>query len=170
MLIRRKKDVVAEFSNLPPNPGFIDVSQIGNLIINEYENQGVDQVFLVYTRFINMMKQEPVITRLLPLEVEPSPAGSQNHSVFSYEPDGREILDTIIRRFTAIQVYQAILSSLASEHAARMVAMRNATDSAKELITGLQMEYNKARQQSITNDIIDIVGGVEALAKSRPTD
>ena len=87
-------------------------------------------------------------------------------AAYIYEPGQSEILDEIIPRFTALQVYQAILESLASEHAARMVAMRNATDSASELAGALQLEYNKARQQTITNEMLDIAGGAEALAKA----
>jgi F-type H+-transporting ATPase subunit gamma len=82
---------------------------------------------------------------------------------YIYEPGQNEILDEIVPRFTALQVYHAILESLASEHAARMVAMKNATDSATELAAGLQLEYNKARQQGITNEMLDITGGAEAL-------
>ena len=86
-------------------------------------------------------------------------------AAYIYEPGEQEILDEIVPRFTALQVYQAILESLASEHAARMVAMKNATDSASELAGALTLEYNKARQQSITNEMLDIAGGAEALAK-----
>ncbi len=85
-------------------------------------------------------------------------------AAYEFEPDQKEILDEMIPRFTALQIYQAILESQASEHAARMVAMRNATDNAKELVGALQLAYNKVRQQAITNDILDIVGGAEALA------
>ena len=90
----------------------------------------------------------------------------QSSGVFSYEPGQTEILDEIIPRFTALQIYQAILESQASENAARMVAMQNATDNASELISILQLEYNKARQQSITNEMLDIAGGAEALSQS----
>ena len=86
------------------------------------------------------------------------------HSVFTYEPDQKQILDEIIPRFTAMQIYQAVLSSQASEHAARMLAMANATDNANELVGVLQLEYNKVRQQTITNDMLDIVGGAAAQA------
>jgi len=88
-------------------------------------------------------------------------------AAYIYEPDQSAILDEIIPRFTALQVYQAILESLASEHAARMVAMKNATDSATALSEALQLEYNKARQQTITNEMLDIAGGAEALAKAK---
>jgi F-type H+-transporting ATPase subunit gamma len=86
-------------------------------------------------------------------------------AVYIYEPDQAEILEQIVPRFTALQVYQAILESLASEHAARMVAMKNATDSATDLASALTLDYNKARQQSITNEMLDIAGGAEALTQ-----
>jgi F-type H+-transporting ATPase subunit gamma len=168
MLLRRRKTILAEFSQLPSPASFMDVSAIGRLIVEEFLQGRADQVCLVYTKFFNMLHQEAVIRQLLPLEIseeDKSELGnSGEHSVFTYEPDETQLLDEIIPRFTAIQLYQAILSSQASEHAARMVAMRNATDNAMGLIAGLQLEYNKLRQQIITNDMLDIVGGAEALA------
>jgi len=171
MLFRRRKNVIAEFSNLPAAPSFVDVSAIGRLAVDEFLSGKVDRVYLVYTRFINMVRQAPTVKQLLPLEIE---EGGGRVAVFEttktvnatyiYEPGENEILDEIVPRFTALQVYQAIMESLASEHAARMVAMKNATDSATELAGALQLEYNKARQQGITSEILDIVGGAEALA------
>jgi F-type H+-transporting ATPase subunit gamma len=128
---------------------------------------------MIYTNFVNMGRQVATMKKLLPLEVangeglvkDFGKAATAPAAVYEYEPDQREILDTIIPRFTALQVYQAILESQASEHAARMVAMRNATDNALDLINYLLLKYNKARQQTITNDILDIVGGAEALAR-----
>lgn len=173
MLIRRRKNVIAEFSNLPPAPSFSDVSAIGRLAVNEFLEGNVDEVFLVYTDFISMTKQEPVIKRLLPLDVGASSedrveAYESKHlsAAYIYEPEESEILDEIIPRFTALQVYQAILEGLASEHAARMIAMGNATDNAVELVGALQMDYNKVRQQTITGDLLDIAGGAEALSKT----
>ena len=103
--------------------------------------------------------------KLLPLEMEYSAhkPTTNNQAVFTYEPEQKDLLDEIIPRFTAMQVYQAILSSQASEHAARMMAMANATDNANALISALQLDYNKARQQIITNEMLDIVGGAAAL-------
>lgn len=172
LLYRRRKDVIAEFSNLPAAPTFMDVSAIGRLAVDEYNNGNVDEVFLVYTDFINMGRQIATVKKLLPLELEEEgrvqdfehTPSSGPAAAYEYEPDQRELLDQIIPRFTALQVYQAILESQASEHAARMIAMRNATDNAKELVSALQLVYNKVRQQTITNDILDIVGGAEALA------
>ena len=172
MLIRRRKNVIAEFSHIPAAPSFSDVSAIGRLAVDEFLTEKVDRVYLVYTDFINMVKQIPDIKQLLPLEigigegrVEVFEQSKKASAAYIYEPNEEEILDEIVPRFTALQVYQAIMESLASEHAARMVAMRNATDSAAELASALQLEYNKARQQGITGEILDIVGGVEALAE-----
>ncbi len=170
LLLRRRKALLADFSNLPAAPAFSDVSAIGRLAVEEFQKGEVDEVFLVYTDFINMSRQTATIKKLLPLatsgaghvvEVERRPSSS---AAYEYEPDLRDILDEIIPRFTGLQVYQAILESQASEHAARMVAMHSATDSARELAGAYELQYNKMRQQTITNDILDIVGGAEALA------
>jgi F-type H+-transporting ATPase subunit gamma len=172
LLLRRRQNVMAEFSNLPAAPSFSDVSAIGRLAVEEYLNGNVDEVYLVYTDYFNMVKQEPAMRKLLPLEVDTGEGrveefnSSSTSAAYIYEPAESEILDEIIPRFTALQVYQAVLESLASEHAARMVAMRNATENAKELVDGLQLEYNKVRQQSITSDMLDIAGGAEALAQA----
>ena len=172
LLVRRRKQVIADFSNLPAAPSFADVSAIGRLAVDAFLDGEVDEVFLIYTNFYSMARQSVEMKKLLPLELV---ASEQEHVVidtarvtpaaYIYEPAEREILDEIIPRFTALQVYQSVLESLASEHAARMVAMRNATDNALELVGGLQLAYNKVRQQAITNDILDIVGGAEALTR-----
>ncbi len=174
LLIRRRKNVIAEFSNLPAAPSFADVSAIGRLAVEEFLAGRADEVFIVYTDFINMMRQETVMKRLLPLELDREErveafnnARSGIPATYIYEPSERLILDEIVPRFTALQVYQAILESLASEHAARMVAMRNATDSALELVEQLKLEYNKVRQQTITSDMLDIVGGANALEQAQ---
>src|SRR4030043_76130 len=171
MLIRRRKNVIAEFSHLPAAPTFMDVSAIGRLAVDEFLSGNADRVYLVYTDFINMVKQVPDIKQLLPLEIGVGEGRvvefeqtKKASAAYIYEPNEEEILDAIVPRFTALQVYQAIMESLASEHAARMVAMKNATESATDLGNALQLEYNNARQQGITNEILDIVGGVGALA------
>jgi F-type H+-transporting ATPase subunit gamma len=171
MLIRRRKNIIAEFSHLPAAPSFSDVSAIGRLAVDEFLDGKADRVYLVYTDFVNMVKQVPTIKQLLPLEIGVGEGRvvdfeqtKKATAAYIYEPNEEEILDEIVPRFTALQVYQAIMESLASEHAARMVAMKNATDSATDLASALQLEYNKVRQQGITGEILDIVGGVEALA------
>lgn len=174
MMLRRRQRVMAEFSGLPAAPSFADVSAIGRLAVEEFLKGEVDEVYLVYTDFINLVRQVPTIKKLLPLEVgraqdrvedfEHSARGPA--AAYIYEPGQEAILDEIVPRFTALQVYQAIMESLASEHAARMVAMKNATDSATALASALQLEYNKVRQQTITSEMLDIAGGAEALAKA----
>jgi F-type H+-transporting ATPase subunit gamma len=173
MLVRRRRNVIAEFSKLPSPPTFLDTSAIGHLVVEEFLEGHYDEVYLAYNKFINMIIQKPVVRRVLPLQFDEEsstdlafqPPPLKTSSVFAYEPGQNEILDEIVPRFTALQIYQSILSAQASEHAARMIAMRNATDNANELAGLLQLEYNKARQQSITNDLLDIAGGAEALAQ-----
>jgi F-type H+-transporting ATPase subunit gamma len=174
LMVRRRMDVMAEFSNLPAAPTFTDVSAIGRIAVDEFLEGRSDEVYLVYTDFFNLMRQDPTFKKLLPLEfaegeerveafgkAERGPAAA-----YIYEPGQAEILEEIIPRFTALQIFQAVLESLASEHAARMVAMRNATDSATSLAGALQLEYNKVRQMTITSEMLDIVGGVEALSQA----
>jgi len=172
LLLRMRKPILADFSNLPSAPKFGAVSAIGRLVVDDFIKGEVDEVFLIYTDFISMARQVTNLKQLLPLEMGNREGLVQdfgeNHTgpaaAYEFEPDQKDILDEMIPRFTALQIYQAVLESQASEHAARMVAMRNATDNAKELVGALQLAYNKVRQQAITNDILDIVGGAEALA------
>jgi len=175
LLYRQGKQILADFSGLPAEPTFNDVSPIGRIAVEEFLSGNADEVYMMYTDFVNMVRQDPVQKKLLPLEYE-SPEGLVEaeftqtdgpHAAYIYEPGETEILDEIIPSFTRLQVFQAVLESFASEHAARMVAMKNATDNATELAGLLQLDYNKARQLSITSDILDIVGGAEALANSK---
>jgi F-type H+-transporting ATPase subunit gamma len=171
LMLRQRKEVIAEFSNLPPAPTFADVSAIGRIAVDEFLQGHSDEVYLIYTDFINMVQQMVTMKKLLPLEfgaAEDRVAAFHGEdggpaAAYIYEPGQAEILEEIVPRFTALQVFQAVLESLASEHAARMVAMRNATDNASDLGAALQLEYNKARQQSITEEMLDIAGGAEAL-------
>lgn len=173
LMLRRRKEVIAEFSNLPAAPVFADVSAIGRIAVDEFLQGHADEVYLVYTDFISMARQVPTMKKLLPLEfgaAEDRVAAFRQHergpaAAYIYEPGRAGILEEIVPRFTALQVFHAVLESLASEHAARMVAMKNATDNASDLAHALQLEYNKARQQSITEEMLDIAGGAEALGE-----
>jgi len=169
MMTRRRIDVRADFSGLPAEPSFADVSAIGRLAVEDYLAGRTDQVFLAYTRFVNLLRQIPTTKLLLPLELDRPEARvtefqptSGPAPAYIYEPGEEELIGQIVPRFTALQVFHAVMESLASEHAARMVAMQNATQNAVELGSALRLEYNKARQQAITSDMLDIVGGVEA--------
>jgi len=180
ILLRRRKKLLAEFSDLPEEPGFVDVSAIGRLAIDEFLAHRADQVWLVYTTFVSMLRQEPASQLLLPFEFEgpsieqtASPVqmvennqADERESTYLYEPAESTIVDRIIPRLVELQVFQAVTESLASEHAARMIAMRNATENANELAEALNLEYNKARQKAITSDMLDIAGGAEALTRS----
>jgi len=173
MLVRRRGRLQAEFSGLPAEPVFSDVSAIGRLAVDEFLSGQADQVHLVYTDYVNLLTQVPRSVKLLPLELDAGggrvkdfAAHPHATSAYIYEPGETELLDQIVPRFTALQVFQAILESQASEHAARMVAMRNATQNARELVSALRLDYNQARQQAITSDMLDIAGGAEALAQA----
>ncbi|MEX0788640.1 MAG: ATP synthase F1 subunit gamma [Anaerolineales bacterium] len=171
VMARRRVQIRAEFSGLPAEPSFADVSAIGRIAIDDYLSRAADQVHLVYTDYVNLLTQIPRRKKLLPLEVPAAPDQAEHKSAgipaaYIYEPSAAELVDAIVPRLTSLQIFQAVLESMASEHSARMVAMRNATENARELGAALRLTYNKARQQGITSDILDIVGGVEALAEA----
>ena len=156
------RDIRAEFTQLGDRPSLFDTLPISRVIIDDYSSATADLVYLVYAKFISTMVQKPVLQQLLPVEPASIPA-AQNVD-YIYEPDPDVVLGELLPRFVEMQVYHAILESIASEQSARMVAMRNATDNANELITDLTLMYNKARQESITRELLDIVGGAAALA------
>jgi F-type H+-transporting ATPase subunit gamma len=139
------------------------------LAVDHFCSGDVDQVFLAYTRFFSKSEQRVMIEKILPLSIAPiqeqATGSGQNisNAVFIYEPDERALLDSIIPKFIALQIYQGILSASASEQTARMIAMMNATDNANSLAVSLQLEMNKIRQQNITSELLDIAGGAEAL-------
>ncbi|MEE8357569.1 MAG: ATP synthase F1 subunit gamma [Anaerolineales bacterium] len=170
-LLRRKRDIIAEFSNLPAQPSYNDISPVGRIIIDKFLENEVDEVYLIYTQFINRMNHQPVVKKLLPLETGVDERVKLFEETgpliggYIFEPDQISILDEIIPRFTALQVFHAVIESLASEHSARMIAMKNATDNATALADALQLEYNNARQQAITNEMLDIAGGAEAISE-----
>ncbi len=132
------------------------------VMLKAFDEGKIDRLFLVYNKFVNTMTQEPVINQLLPLPK--SDAAKRDYSWdYIYEPDAKTILSTLMKRFVESQVYQGIVDNTASEQAARMVAMKAATDNAGELIDDLQLVYNKARQAAITQEISEIVSGAGAV-------
>jgi F-type H+-transporting ATPase subunit gamma len=161
-MIRTGRDVRAEFIQLGDHPGLLETLSIPHIIIDDYSNGVVDQVYLAYAQFISTALQKPVIKQLLP--VEPAVIPRVQNVDYIYEPGTDAVLNELLPRFVEMQVYHAILESIASEQSARMVAMRNATDNAGELTEGLTLLYNKARQESITKELLDIAGGVAALS------
>ena len=158
---RYGRDVRAEFTQLGDQPSLLDVLPIARIIIDDYTNGVVDLVSLVYAQFVSTMVQRPVVQQILP--VEPAPIARAENVDYIYEPSPSIVLGDLLPRFVEMQIYHAILESIASEQSARMVAMKNATDSANELIDELTLTYNKARQESITKELLDITGGAAAL-------
>ena len=157
--------VDAEFVGIPDRPALTDVLPVAQVAMEDYLNGQSDAVYLAYTSFVNTLVQRPVIMRLLPLE--PVWENETPSTVdYIYEPNPRDILDVVLPRFTEREIYQAMLESIASEQSARMVAMRNARDAATDLISELTLSYNKARQEAITTELLDIAGGAEALAQA----
>ncbi len=154
-------DMSAEFTNLGDNPSFLDTLPISHIVIDEYTAGKIDEVYISYARFISTMVQKPEMKPLLPVAPAPIPGGQNVEYI--YEPGAESVLGGLLPRFVEMEIYHAILESIASEQSARMVAMRNATDSANELIGDLTLLYNKARQEAITRDLLDITGGVVAL-------
>ena len=174
---RMGRDIVAEFSDLPPQPRLLDITPIAHIAIDGFISGQFDVVYLAHTDFINTLTQRPAIWQLLPLlplDLGVTPVSEHRGAIqntsgteYIYEPDPRTILDTVVPRFTELQVYQALLEALASEHSARMVAMRNATENAMDLLDDLTLTYNRARQEAITKEMLDIAGGAEALSQAR---
>ncbi|TES83060.1 MAG: ATP synthase F1 subunit gamma [Dehalococcoidia bacterium] len=159
---RYNRDIRAEFTQLGDQPDLLDTLPISRIVIDDYTDGVADQVYLVYTQFISTMVQKPFMKQILP--VEPAAIPQVQNVDYIYEPSPAAVLGELLPRFVEMQIYHAILESIASKQSAQMVAMRNATDNANELIEDLTLMYNKARQESITKELLDITGGAAALA------
>jgi F-type H+-transporting ATPase subunit gamma len=133
--------------------------------LEAFERGEVDEVYLAYTRFVNAMKQEPVLEKILPLAPNAITADEGNGTSWDYiyEPDAESILDGLLKRYVEALIYQAVAENMASEQSARMVSMKAASDNAKNVIGELQLEYNKTRQAAITKELSEIVGGAAAV-------
>ncbi len=159
---RTGRDVKAEFTWLGDRPSMLDSLPISRIIIDDYTNGEIDAVYLAYSQFVSTILQTPVILPVLP--AEPEDATPNQLMDFIYEPNPTEVFQALLPRFVEMQIYHAILEAIASEQSARMVAMRNATENASDLNSSLTLLYNKARQEAITTELLDITGGVEALS------
>ncbi len=154
--------VVAQQTGSGDVPRLADVIGTVKVMLQAYLEGRIDRLFLVYNTFVNTMKQEPVIDQLLPLpQAEVSP--KEHNWDYLYEPDPQPILDMLLDRYIESQVYQGVVENVASEHAARMVAMKAATDNAGNLMDDLKLVYNKARQAAITQELSEIVAGAAAV-------
>jgi F-type H+-transporting ATPase subunit gamma len=161
---RTGQNVVAEFLTLGDYPGYEDIRPIAQIAIEDFMEGRADEVYLLYAQFVNTVIQRPELAKLLPVEA-PDPVETARID-YIYEPGREAVLAELLPRYVERLVYEAILEAIASEQSARMVAMRNATDNASELVKDLTLVYNKARQESITSELLDITGGVEALKAS----
>ena len=156
-----RNDVVADVSGLPDRPGVGPVLPAIHAALEEYDQDRADTVVLAYARWVSTLRQEPVVRTLLPIEIPERREGAGTD--YLYEPGPEEVLDALLPRYIESQVYAAVLENQASFYSAQMIAMQNATNAAGDLIDSLTLTANKVRQASITTELMDIVGGAEAL-------
>jgi F-type H+-transporting ATPase subunit gamma len=155
-------DLLAEFTELPDFPTPEEVRPITRIIMDDFTSGAVDEVYIGFQRFINAVNQRPTLRQVLPI-VPPSGEEAAGTTDFIFEPSPEVLLETLLPRYVEMQVYEAILEARASEQSARVVAMQQATDAANEMVESLTLAYNKARQENITSELLDIIGGVAAL-------
>jgi F-type H+-transporting ATPase subunit gamma len=156
-------NIVAKTERLGDLPAVNDLIGVVKVMLDAYDAQRLDALFIANNEFINTMQQQPVITQLLPVVI-PTSDVRPGYWDYIYEPDAKALLNLLLVRYIEMQTYQAVVENVAAEQAARMVAMKNATDNAGDLISDLQLIYNKARQAAITQEISEIVGGAAAVA------
>jgi F-type H+-transporting ATPase subunit gamma len=155
----------AEFTGLSDRPTSNDIAPVASILIEDFVSGTYDAVYIIFTNFVSTLRQEPVMWQLLPIVTAHPEVPMAADYIF--EPDPQTILGEVLQGLTEIQILQAVYESIASEQSARMVAMRNATDAANDLIGDLTLSYNKARQEAITKELLDIVGGASALTTAR---
>lgn len=160
-LLRFGRDLRADFTMLGDYPSLIDTLPISRLVMDDFLSGYADRVYLVYSEYVSTAVQRPTIQQILP--IEPPAGDADTFADYIFEPDRDVLLETLLPRYVEMQIYQALLESRASEQSARMVAMRNATDAADEMITNLTLLHNKVRQETITKELLEISGGAAAL-------
>lgn len=162
-VLRNQLHMIAEFTNYGDRPSLMDATAISQVAMDAFLKGEVDVVYLVYAKFVSTVNQQPTAVQLLPVRPPTSQSEEGGTVEYIYEPDAATIYRALLPRYVDVQVYQAMLEAVASEQSARMVAMKNATDNANELVQDLTLTYNKARQASITTQILEVVAGAEAL-------
>lgn len=160
---RTGQDIRAEFIAISDRPYVDEALPIARIVIDDYCDCQIDQVFLAYPKFRSTAVQEPVLEQLLP--VQPAEIPVTSNVEYIYEPDPATVLDQLLPRYVEMEIYHALLETIASEQSSRMVAMRNATDAANEMIDELTLQYNKARQEQITTELLDITAGAAAVKR-----
>jgi F-type H+-transporting ATPase subunit gamma len=161
----RRVELAEVFTGFTDNPTYEKAREIGRTLTRLFEDEDADEVYLVYNRFESVLNQRPVVKRLLPVAQEEDDGEEEsNTSYMDYVPDAETVLKRLVPRYVETMVWQALLEGAAGEHGARMTAMKNATDNANDLVRDLTLQMNKARQAQITQEILEIVGGAEALS------
>ncbi|MDD9936164.1 MAG: ATP synthase F1 subunit gamma [Myxococcales bacterium] len=161
-LKRRDVEIAREFSNVYEDLTYDKASEIGDVIVSQYASHDLDACYIAYNEFKSAISQKVVIEKLLP--IEPMEVAEDETAVdYIYEPDQGAILDTLLPLYLNVEIYRALLESVASEHGARMTAMDSATSNAKDMIDKLTLQANRARQAAITTELMEIIGGAEAL-------
>jgi len=161
----RRVELAEVFTGFTDNPAYENAREIGRTLTRLFDEEEADEVYLVYNRFESVLNQRPVVTRLLPVTREDEDEDEGNHtSYMAYVPDAETVLKRLVPRYVETMVWQALLEGAAGEHGARMTAMKNATDNANDMVRDLTLAMNKARQAQITQEILEIVGGAEALS------
>jgi len=155
-------NVIAQTTHLGDKPSVTDLIGIVKVMLDAYDNETLDALYIVSNEFINTMTQQPFIEQLLPLEPDTDQA-LEHYWDYIYEPDARVLLEGLLGRYIESQVYQAVIENIACEQAARMIAMKSASDNAGELMDDLRLAYNKARQAAITQELSEIVSGAAAV-------
>ncbi|KTD52006.1 H+-transporting ATP synthase chain gamma [Legionella quinlivanii] len=156
--------VIASADHLGDKPGVRDIIGVVKIMLDAFYQGEIDALHVVYNEFVNTMTQKPVIRQMLPLPTDEKDSSQlAHHWDYIYEPDSKELLDALLERYSELQVYQAVVENIACEQAAKMIAMKSATDNAGALIKEFQLAYNKARQAAITQELAEIVGGASAL-------
>ena len=160
---------IAEFTDLGDYPTMADTLAISHIVTNDYIAGELDQVYIGFQRYVNTAVQRPTLRQILPIQPPEGEDGEDEGAGgsvdFIFEPSPAGLLETLLPRYVEMQVYGAILEAMASEQSARMVAMRAATDAANDMVAGLTLTYNKARQELITSELLDIVGGTAAVER-----
>jgi F-type H+-transporting ATPase subunit gamma len=160
----RRVELAEVFTGFTDNPTYEKAREIGSTLTSLFEDEEADEVYLVYNRFESALNQTPVVKRLLPVAEEGDEEQDDGASYMEYVPDAETVLKRLVPRYVETMVWQALLEGAAGEHGARMTAMKNASDNANDLVRDLTLQMNKARQAQITQEILEIVSGAEALS------
>lgn len=161
---KRDYNVIESFTGITEDPTYTDARMAGDMIIEKYKSGEIDEVKLIYTKFVSMMTQEPTVLTLLPVSIEEGETEEDKSlTLTEYEPSPEVVLDYLIPKYINGAIFGGLVESAASQQGARMTAMESATDNAEDIISSLELVYNRARQASITQEISEIVGGAEAL-------